>query len=86
MRDNDTPNYPVFWGADRRTAIRPEYILSLQTLATDLYWFGDNVHTDIKRKVKAYELGAKANRTKDEPPRVCREAVSLSHAALHDKY
>ena len=53
-------------GADRRTAIRPEYILSLQTLATDLYWFGDNVHTDIKRKVKAYELGAKARRERGD--------------------
>ena len=63
---DDRPDYPVFWGSDRRSAVRPEYILSLQVLATDLYWFGDNVRRAIDKKYKEYGLVRKARKERDD--------------------
>ena len=66
MTDEDRPVYPVFWGSDRRSAVRPDYILSLQVLATDLYWFGDNVEPAIKKKFKEFKLTEKARRERGD--------------------
>ena len=66
MTDEDRPVYPVFWGSDRRSAVRPDYILSLQVLATDLYWFGDNVEPAIKKKFKEFKLTEKARKARGD--------------------
>ena len=66
ITDEEKPVYPVYWGSDRRSAVRPDYILSLQVLATDLYWFGDNVEPAIKKKFKEFKLTEKARKERGD--------------------
>ena len=73
MTDDDRPDYPVFWGSDRRSAVRPDYILSLQVLATDLYWFGDNVDPAIKKKFKEFKITEKARKARQDLKYVSEE-------------
>ena len=73
MTDEGRPDYPVFWGSDRRSAVRPDYILSLQVLATDLYWFGDNVDPAIKKKFKEFKITEKARKARQDLKYVSEE-------------